>query len=61
MDKGLLFYAVIAAVILVIAVPLEYVVYEAGLISGAQAAAAWGVGIGVALAFGAVYLWRGRH
>ncbi len=60
MDKRLLSYAVIAAAVAVIAVPLEYIAYEAGLISGSQAAAAWGIGIGVALAFGAVYAWRGR-
>ncbi len=59
-NKRLLIYAVLAALVLVIAVPLEYVVYDAGLISGGQAAAAWGIGIGVALAFGIVYLWRGR-
>jgi hypothetical protein len=64
MDNGLLLYAVIVAAIAVIAVPLEYVFYNAGLISGGAAAAAWGIGIGVALAFVAVYgwrTWRGRR
>ena len=57
-DKRLLTYAVLAALLLVLVVPLEYVAYSAGLMRGGQAAAAWGMGIGVALAFAVVYLRR---
>lgn len=60
MDRRLLFSAVVVAGVAVLAVPIEYVAYEMGFLSGSQAAAGWGIGIGVALAFGIVYLWRTR-
>ena len=60
MNQRLLTAAIVAVAIAVIAVPVEYIAHEYGLISGSQAAAGWGIGLGIAVAFGLVYLWQGR-
>lgn len=60
MNQRLLFAAIIAVAVAVIVVPIEYVAHEYGILSGAQAAAGWGIGLGIAAAFGLVYWWQTR-
>lgn len=60
MNQRILIAAIIALAVAVVVIPLEYVAQEYGLISGAQSAAGWGIGLGIALGFGIAWWWKVR-